>query len=52
VKREGRKMIMKEWQELGKKLRRYINTETFPLAVRMILKDRKVLVRWQKSLRG
>lgn len=32
-------MIMKEWQELGKKLRRYINTETFPVAVK-VLKDK------------
>ncbi len=31
---------MNEWQELGKELRRYINTETFPVAVR-ILKDKK-----------
>jgi len=27
---------MKEWQELGKELRRYINTETFPVAVRIL----------------
>ena len=31
---------MKEWQDLGKELRRYINTETFPVAVR-ILKVKK-----------
>jgi uncharacterized protein (DUF169 family) len=30
---------MKEWHELGKELRRYINPETFPVAVR-ILKDK------------
>lgn len=30
---------MKEWQALGKELRRYINTDTFPVAVR-ILKDK------------
>ena len=31
---------MKEWQDLGKELRRYINSETFPLAIK-ILKDRE-----------
>ena len=31
---------MKEWQELGKELRRYINPETFPVAIK-ILKDKK-----------
>ncbi len=30
---------MKEWQELGKELRRFINPETFPVAIR-ILKDK------------
>jgi uncharacterized protein (DUF169 family) len=30
---------MKEWHELGKELRRYINPETFPVAIR-ILKDK------------
>jgi len=30
---------MKEWQELGKELRRYINPETFPVAIK-ILKDK------------
>jgi hypothetical protein len=27
---------MKEWQELGKELRRYINPETFPVVVRIL----------------
>lgn len=27
---------MKEWHELGKELRRYINTETFPVAVSIL----------------
>jgi uncharacterized protein (DUF169 family) len=31
---------MKEWQDLGKEIRRYVNTETFPVAVK-ILKDAK-----------
>ena len=31
---------MKEWQDLGKEIRRYINTESFPVAVK-ILKDKK-----------
>lgn len=31
---------MKEWQELGKELRRYINSETFPVAIQ-ILKDKR-----------
>ena len=31
---------MKEWQELGKELKRYINPETFPVAIK-ILKDKK-----------
>jgi len=30
---------MKQWQELGKELRRYINPETFPVAIK-ILKDK------------
>jgi uncharacterized protein (DUF169 family) len=30
---------MKEWQELGKELRRYINPETFPVTIK-ILKDK------------
>src|SRR4030042_1804939 len=34
-----RKISMKEWHELGKELRRYINPETFPVAVK-ILKDK------------
>jgi uncharacterized protein (DUF169 family) len=31
---------MKQWQELGKELRRYINSETFPVAIQ-ILKDKR-----------
>ena len=31
---------MKEWQDLGKEIRRYINTESLPVAVK-ILKDKK-----------
>jgi uncharacterized protein (DUF169 family) len=31
---------MKEWQDLGKEIRRYINPESFPVAVK-ILKDKK-----------
>lgn len=31
---------MKEWQDLGKEIRRYINPETFPVAIK-ILKDKK-----------
>lgn len=31
---------MKEWQDLGKELRRYINPETFPVAIR-ILKNKE-----------
>jgi uncharacterized protein (DUF169 family) len=31
---------MKEWQELGKEFRRYINPETFPVAIR-ILKNKE-----------
>lgn len=31
---------MKEWQDLGKEIRRYINPETFPVAIK-ILKDEK-----------
>ena len=30
---------MKEWQELGKELRHYINPETFPVAIKL-LKDK------------
>lgn len=31
---------MKEWQEMGKEIRRYLNPETFPVAIKM-LKDKK-----------
>ncbi len=31
---------MKEWQEMGKEIRRYLNPETFPVAIK-ILKDKK-----------
>ena len=31
---------MKDWQDLGKEIRRYLNVETFPVAVK-ILKDEK-----------
>lgn len=31
---------MKEWHEMGKEIRRYINPETFPVAIK-ILKDKK-----------
>src|SRR4030066_854363 len=34
-----RKISMKEWHELGKELRLYINPETFPVAVK-VLKDK------------
>jgi hypothetical protein len=34
---------MKEWRELGKELRRYINPEPFLVAIR-ILKDKKGLL--------
>ncbi|MGQ9778128.1 MAG: DUF169 domain-containing protein [Thermodesulfobacteriota bacterium] len=32
--------IMKEWHDMGKGIRRYINPETFPVAIKM-LKDKK-----------
>lgn len=31
---------MKEWQDIGKEIRRYINPEAFPVAIK-ILKDEK-----------
>ncbi len=33
---------MKEWQEMGKEMRRYINTETFPVAVRILKDEREI----------
>jgi uncharacterized protein (DUF169 family) len=31
-----KKTSVKEWHELGKELRRYINPETFPVVVRIL----------------
>ncbi len=33
---------MKEWQDLGKEMRRYINTETFPVAIKIIKDEREI----------
>jgi uncharacterized protein (DUF169 family) len=33
---------MKQWQELGKELRRYINPETFPVAIRILKNKEKI----------
>jgi len=44
VKKEWRRNLMKDWQELGKELRRFINPETFPVAIR-ILKEKEEIPR-------
>ena len=42
------KTLMKEWQDLGKEIRRYLNTETFPIVIK-ILKDEKEIPRWYQE---
>lgn len=33
---------MKEWQDLGKEIRRYINTESFPVAVKILRGEKEI----------
>ena len=42
---------MKEWQDLGKEIRRYVNAETFPVAVRILKDEKEIPVGTRKPLK-